>query len=75
MKNYTAIIVSGLLLGSIAFTSCKKDYVCTCTSSIGSVSNTVTYQLPDQKRSDAKDACERHENENSGGAVLTSCHL
>jgi hypothetical protein len=75
MKNYKAIIISGLLLGTVAFTSCKKDYTCTCTSSIGNNSTTYNQSLPNQTRADAKSACEGYENKNTGGAVLTSCHL
>lgn len=75
MKSYKAIIVSGLLLGTVAFTSCKKDYTCTCTSSVGGTSTTYTQSLPNQTRADAKDACEGYENQNTGGAILTSCHL
>lgn len=75
MKNYKLMMVSALMLGTVAFTSCKKDYTCTCTSSLGGTSTTYTQSLPDQTRADAKDACESYENKNNGGAILTSCHL
>lgn len=64
------------IVASLAFTSCKKDYTCTCTTSVGSISNTKTYDLKNQNRVDANDACERYETDaNNGGIGTTSCHL
>ncbi len=64
-------------LSTLAFTSCKKDYTCTCTTSVGSVSNTVTHDLNNQSYKDANEACDRFENQaNSGGSLgTTNCHL
>jgi len=63
-------------LSIVAFSSCKKDYTCTCTTSVGSVSNTTTHDLPNQHYSDAKSACDRFESDaNSGGLGTTNCHL
>ncbi|RYE23247.1 MAG: hypothetical protein EOP51_11145 [Sphingobacteriales bacterium] len=75
MKNLKPLAFGIFAIASLSFASCKKDYTCTCTSSIGSTSQTYTQSLPNQTRADAKDACENYENSNTGGAVLTSCHL
>jgi len=64
------------LLAILAFGSCKKDYTCTCTTSVGSVSNTVTHDLPNQTHSDAKSACDHFQSDaNNNGVGTTNCHL
>lgn len=63
-------------LSTLAFTSCKKDYTCTCTTTVGSVSTTKTHDLNNQNYKDANEACDRFENDaNSGGIGTTNCHL
>ena len=58
------------------FTSCKKDYTCTCTTTVGTISNTKVYDLPNQRFNDATDACDRFESDaNNGGVGTTNCHL
>lgn len=65
----------GVLLVAVSFTSCKKDYTCTCTS-VGSISSTKSYDLQNQNYADAQDACERFEADaNNGGLGTTACHL
>jgi hypothetical protein len=39
---------------AVSFTSCKKDYTCTCTDSTGLTDKT---EFKDAKKSDAEDAC------------------
>ena len=64
------------VLATLAFTSCKKDHTCTCTTTVGGISSTRTYDLQNQTLRDAEDACERYETDaNSGGIGTTSCHL
>lgn len=66
MKKIAPIVA--IALGAM-FTSCKKDYTCTCT--VG----TDSYAIPlkDVKKSDAKDAC------NAAGSIYIlaggSCSL
>ena len=65
-----------VLAASFAFTSCKKDYTCTCTTTALGVSVTDTHDLPNQTRKDANEACDRFEdNANTNGIGTTNCHL
>lgn len=45
-----------------SFTSCKKDYVCACTATFDGGKETQAYPIVDQKKKDAKDACETLES-------------
>ncbi|MBN8671846.1 MAG: hypothetical protein ACK4EY_15385 [Flavipsychrobacter sp.] len=49
--------IAALALLAVSFTSCKKDYKCTCTMTVSGVSQTVSYDLGKQKKSDAESAC------------------
>jgi hypothetical protein len=48
-----------IAVAAVAFlASCKKDYVCECTTIIGGVSTiTASVDLGKQSKSDAEDAC------------------
>ncbi len=60
----------------VAFVSCKKDHTCTCTTTVLGISNTRTYDLPNQTKKDATSACDRFESDaNSTGIGTTNCHL
>lgn len=52
MKKFAPI--AAIALFAIAFTSCKKDYTCTCT--VAGVSEDIP--IKDAKKKDAKDACD-----------------
>ena len=68
------MIVVAAMLTPVLFSSCKKDYVCTCTSTdVTGNSSTQTYPLTDQTRSDALDACEAFETDNFW--VTRNCNL
>jgi hypothetical protein len=70
------LITLGIVFASMAVSSCKKDYTCTCTTTVLGVSATRTYDLPNQTRKDATEACDRYEDDaNSGGVGTTNCHL
>jgi hypothetical protein len=56
MKKIAFILVTGLLVLS----SCKKDYMCTCTHTSGS-SETFTYH---QSKSVAKQSCDTDQTTN-----------
>lgn len=61
---------------AMTFVSCKKDYTCTCTTTVLGVSATRSYDLPNQTKKDATDACDRYERDaNNGGVGTTNCHL
>jgi hypothetical protein len=75
MKRVT-LIGMGLVLSTLFFTSCKKDYTCTCTTTIGGIAGTRVYDLPNQRPHDANEACERFESDlNSSNPGTTNCHL
>ena len=66
--------IAALALLAVAFTSCKKDYKCTCTTTMnGQTVNTTTIDLGKQKKSDAEAACSA-KVANVGGASM-SCTL
>jgi hypothetical protein len=44
-------------IAGLSMVSCKKDYTCTCTATIGGTAQTYTYPLNDVKKKDAKDLC------------------
>jgi len=71
--KHSKIVVLFAVLCTFAFTSCKKDYTCTCTTTIGNSSTTKTYDLQNQTLRDADDACERYEG--STAISNTTCHL
>lgn len=61
-------LIKGALLVMIvpvAFSSCKKDHVCTCksTDALGN-ETTQTYNLENQTRADAVENCENYESDN-----------
>jgi hypothetical protein len=57
-------------------TSCKKDYVCSCTTSSnapGSTTDTHEYTIVGAKKGDAKKMCIKTTNDNTyGGVTYTS---
>ncbi len=71
--KYSKIVLLFAVLGTLSFASCKKDYTCTCTTTVGSASTTKTYDLQNQSLRDADDACERYEG--STAISNTTCHL
>jgi len=59
MKKITPFVIVALF-GALTFTSCKKDYKCTCkfnNSFFASGDTTITWDLGKQKKSNAKAAC------------------
>ncbi len=47
------LILPALFLGAIAFTSCKKDYTCSCTES----GITIEYTMTESKKAAAAAIC------------------
>ena len=45
-------------LASMGFTSCKKDYTCTCTYTDSDGKQTEKTEIKDAKKKDAQDACD-----------------
>ncbi len=67
MKKIIAIAFVGMF-GVLTLGSCKKDYVCECTTS-GSTTPTKI-DIKDSKKKDAKEACDK-----LNYAGITSCSL
>lgn len=57
MKTIALILGVG---AAISFSSCKKEYVCTCRDSDGDIAEVTEYD--DTRLVDAKDACEDTED-------------
>lgn len=75
MRTIT-IYAFAIMASAIPFSSCKKDYTCTCTTTISGISTNKVYDLPNQRITDANEACERFESDaNSTGPGTTNCHL
>lgn len=57
MKKIVAVAAIAVL-GAIVLPSCKKDYTCTCTYTMGGTSQSVSVKLENVTKKDAKAACE-----------------
>lgn len=55
-KALFGFVMAGVL--TIGFTSCKKDYSCTCNYNWGAGDTTITYQYPKVSKSDAEETCD-----------------
>ncbi len=70
MRNVAYLMLTLFFVG-MTFTSCKKDYTCTCVTEIDGldpVTNVVSYD--GVKKSEAEDACDILD-----GAANTTCTL
>ena len=75
MKTNKIITVIALL-GLAAFTSCKKNYTCTCTTVVGSASTTDTHSIDNAYPSDASKSCQNYQDQaNNSLPGGTTCHL
>ncbi len=61
--------IAAIALFAVAFTSCKKDYTCTCTIN----GQSSSYKYTKVKKSDAKKSCDALNT--SASAVGGSCKL
>jgi hypothetical protein len=70
------IFIAIALIGTVAFSSCKKDYTCTCTTVVGGASSTTTHDLGDETHSDAQRDCNNYQTQaNNSLPGGTTCHL
>jgi len=60
-----------LCVGLLAFASCKKDWTCKCTESVGGNSYSVT--IEDMTRADAKTECDK--GDSAIGTTVIDCKL
>jgi len=75
MKKITPFVIVALF-GALTFTSCKKDYKCTCKIPSGSSTGTDTsynFDLGKSKKSDAQSKCNTY---NATAAIVGgSCSI
>jgi len=57
------LLVMIALIGATAFTSCKKNYTCTCTTVVGTASTTETHSISDEYRNDAQNTCNNYQTQ------------
>ncbi len=64
------------LLGLATFTSCKKNYTCTCTTVIGTGSATQTHSIDNATPGEANNDCNNYQSQaNATLPGSTSCGL
>ncbi len=68
------IVAAVALFGAIVLPSCKKDYKCTCTYTVGGASQSTSYDLKNVTKKDAKAACEGY-NATLAAYTGISCDL
>jgi hypothetical protein len=76
MKKFAPILAIAVL--GVMFTSCKKDYTCSCSYNLAGTPLSQDYALGKQKKGDAKSACDTYQtnfNNNVAGAASVSCSL
>lgn len=66
-------ITAFTVLGMVALSSCKKDYTCTCTSTVLGISSSVSTTI-NATQSDAEEACEGGTS-SVVGISSTSCSI
>ncbi len=68
--SITALLIFGL------FTSCKKNYTCTCTTVVGAGSVDIRHSIDNAYYGDAKSTCNNYQDQaNSSLPGGTTCHL
>ncbi len=74
IKTVALIALTGLT--ALTFTSCKKNYTCTCTTVVGGVSGDATHSIDNATYVDAKKSCQNYEDQaNNSLPGGTTCHL
>lgn len=72
-RNILTVIA---LVAVASFTSCKKDYTCTCTTVIGGVSIDDRHDIDQATYTDAKKSCQNYEDQaNNVYPGGTTCRL
>ena len=72
----TRIITIAALLALASFTSCKKNYTCTCTTVVATVSTNETHNIDNTTYTDAKNTCNNYQTQaNNSLPGGTTCHL
>jgi|TARA_B110000902_G_scaffold256694_1_gene323840 hypothetical protein len=68
-KNFMKIALGLFVL--VAFSACKKDYTCTCVTTVADISTSSAITIND-KKSDAEDACDALDASTSLGGIESS---
>jgi hypothetical protein len=72
----TIIMTILMLAGILTFTSCKKNYTCTCTTVVGTASTTETHNIDNAYHNDAENTCNNYQTQaNNSLPGGTTCHL
>ena len=75
MKTRITLLAIGAI-GIFTFGSCKKNYTCTCTTVVSTVSSTTTHNVDNSTYTDAKNTCNNYQTQaNSTLPGGTTCHL
>ena len=75
MKS-TKIITVLALICLATFTSCKKNYTCTCTTVVGTVSTQETHSIDNSTLVEAHKTCDNYQDQaNASLPGETSCGL
>lgn len=69
-----AIVAAVAILGAVVLPSCKKDYKCTCTYTQSGASQSLSVDLKNVTKKDAKAACEGYNSVYAAYAGI-SCNL
>lgn len=70
MKKLIPMIAVAAL--ATMFTSCKKEYTCTCSTTIGGVTTSASGKTTKMTKKDAKAACEKS---TTTAGITVSCKL
>ena len=75
MKKSQIIAILGFAFLATV-TSCKKDYVCTCTTVVGGLSTDIKHDIDNANVSQATKSCQNYEDQaNASLPGGTTCHL
>jgi len=70
MKKLIPITAVAVL--ALMFTSCKKEYTCTCSTTINGVTTSASGKTSKMSKKDAKAACEK---ESTTAGITVSCKI
>ena len=76
MKTTKMAFLGISLIFLAMFTSCKKNYTCTCTTVVGGASGNTAHSIDNATYIDATRSCKNYEDQaNNSLPGGTTCHL
>ncbi len=70
------LTIAALLVALTTFTSCQKDYTCTCTTVVGTTSTETSHTIGHAKYTGAVRTCDTYQDEaNKVSPGSTTCRL